>query len=107
MSNHGVMTVRVPFRAPKQQHRKWDSSGKLIYNNQEGEDRRIKIPTVYEVQSDYWWAEQRVTDIHGTVWTTDVFQYNEFYVILMTDGTKIQVVNDGGINWHVVKGEIT
>ncbi len=101
MTKQNVMTVRIHPHVPKQQRRVWHD-GNLVSNNQDVKDFRIHIPVTYTVKSDYWWYNQKVTDLQGNVWLTDVFQYGEAYVILMTNGDKIQVVNDGKDIWHIV-----
>src|SRR5689334_2076858 len=86
-------TLFVPFRPPKQQHRIWHD-GQLVHDNQQGDDKKLIMPVRLVVKSDYWWENQRVTDLNGDVWETDVFQYGDLYVILMTNGDKIQVMHD-------------
>lgn len=100
MKSH-IIRITIPFKPPQQQHNKY-VNGSLVYTNQTGDDRRITLPVRYVVRSDYWWPAQQVTDKNGNIWETDVFEYGDLYVILMSDSSKIQVVNDGDIRWHII-----
>lgn len=95
------VTVKIKRNVPDQQYRKWINN-KLVVDNQDVHDGKFKMSVTYVARSDHWWADQHVTTLDGRVWQTDVFEYGEAYVILMTDGKKIRVVHDGGINWHVI-----
>lgn len=97
----GIRKITIPFRQPKQQHRIWQN-GKKVLDNQIGEDKKLFLNVRYVVKSDVWWDKQSVTDKQGKVWITDVFEYGEYYVIMMTNGSKIQVVHDRDANWHIV-----
>lgn len=96
------MTVTIPFKPPKTQHNYYEN-GQLMASNQFGEDRKIKLPVIYTVKSDTWWADQKVTNKQGNIiQIMDVFEYGEYYVILTDDGSKLQVIHDQLDEWHVV-----
>ena len=78
--------------------------GQLVYDNQRGDDKRITIIKDIEYpKSDNVWSFQVITDLQGEWSIQDVFEYGDYYVILKPNGSKIQVIHDSDVHWHIAK----